>query len=84
MALKGQILRTAALVTVTATGKCITDFWKPCGGFHPGNHVIKCFVVEVNNNFLVPKVFYTDGEIPACPKMSRARTRTGQFAALLC
>lgn len=85
MALKGQILRTVAQVIVTASEKCITGFQKPHGGFHPGNRITKSFVVEVSNsNFLVPKVFCTDGEIPACPKMSRAKPRTGQFAALLC
>lgn len=45
----------------------------------------KSSVVEVSNsNFLVSKVFYTDGEIPACPKISCAKARTGKFAALLC
>lgn len=85
MALKGQILRTVAQVTVTASGKCITGFQKPHEGFHPGNHITKSSVVEVSNsNFLVPKVFCTEGEIPACPEMSCAKPRTGQFAALLC
>lgn len=62
MALKGQILRTVAHVTVTASGKCITDFQKSWGRFHPGNPVIKSSVVEVSNsNFLVSKVFYKGG-----------------------
>lgn len=83
-ALEGEILRTVTQVTVTASGKCITDFLKPRGRCHPGNHVIKSSGAEVNNSsFLVSKVFYTDGEVPACAKTSCAKTRTDQCAALL-